>query len=277
MNTYDFNTMEGNEYKNNARNHWNAAPCDSKMVSGDMTLLGKSYFDQVEEARYKDQPWLLEEIESLDVNNKQVLEVGYGMGTDHLKLAERGGVMHGISITPEDKKIIEHRFEIYGYHTEAIVGDAEKMPYKNSQFDFVYSFGVIHHCPNFEKVLDEVYRVMKPGAQAYLAIYNKNSMFFWWTVFLWDYLRHFKFLKMKLKERLSLIEYPNNDKTLVVKLLTKKEFVRKLKQSGFVIKRIHIAHLNRASITHDEWFSDGFIKKYEEKLGWYLVAEVEKH
>lgn len=91
MNTYDFNTMEGNEYKNNARNHWNAAPCDSKMVSGDMTLLGKSYFDQVEEARYKDQPWLLEEIESLDVNNKQVLEVGYGMGTDHLKLAERGG------------------------------------------------------------------------------------------------------------------------------------------------------------------------------------------
>lgn len=91
MNVYDFSSMAGNEYKNNARNHWNAAPCGSNMVSGGMTALGKNYFDQVEDARYKDQPWLLEEIKKLDVNNKQVLEVGYGMGTDHLKLAERGG------------------------------------------------------------------------------------------------------------------------------------------------------------------------------------------
>ena len=184
--------------------------------------------------------------------------------------------MNGISIAPGDKRIIERRFEVYGYHTEAIVGDAEKMPYKDNQFDFVYSFGVIHHCPNFEKALDEIYRIMKPGGQAYLAVYNKNSMFFWWTIFLWDYLRYCKFLKMKLKERLSLIEYPNNDKTLVVKLLTKKEFDKKLKQSGFIVDRIHIAHLNRACIAHAEWFSERFIKKYEKKLGWYLIAEVHK-
>lgn len=151
------------QYKKNTSRHWNTDPCEAHFVSEEVEKYSKEYFDELTSERYLDQNWLLDEIKKLNIRNKKVLEVGYGMGTDHMQLAELGGKMFGISITPSDQEIVNKRFSIYGYETNAIVADAESMPYTDEEFDFVYSFGVLHHCPDMQKALSECYRVLKRG------------------------------------------------------------------------------------------------------------------
>lgn len=262
------------EYKKKTAMHWDRTPCGSRYVP--LKQMNKVYFEKQKESRYSDDLWLVDEIASLNVKGKKVLEVGYGMGTDHLELAKKGGIMHGISITPHDKEITDKRFEIYGYESDTIVGDAENMPYANSSFDFVYSVGVLHHCPDFDKSLKEIYRVLKPGGEAYIAVYNRDSVFFWWTLFFCGWILNPKFWKYTLKQRISLLEYPNDDPNLVVKLFTKKQFIAKLREMKFTVKSIKIRHLTRDSIAYNKFFSDKFICKMEKKGGWYLIARVKK-
>lgn len=184
--------------------------------------------------------------------------------------------MYGISLADNDKKITDERFQLYGYHTETIVADAEHMPYDSGFFDIVYSLGVLHHTPNFEKAISEVYRVLKPEGECWIAVYNKNSMFFWWSVFLWTWILNGGFIKYSLQQRLSLIEYPNNDPNLVVKLYTKRQLEKIFQKSGFAIKSVKINHLNRKSIEKDKLFSDKFIEKMATRWGWYLVVKAKK-
>lgn len=275
MNTYDYKKFCSERYKENTRKHWNANPCEAHEPGSAMQMT-KEYFDELTLKRYEDQKWLLEEIHTLDVKGKKVLEIGYGMGTDHLELSKMGGDMYGISITPGDKKIVDERFKLYGKHTETTVADAEDLPYASDFFDFVYSFGVLHHTPNFEKSVSEIYRVLKKDGECFIAVYNKNSMFFWWSVFLWTWILNGSFRKYSLQERLSLIEYPNDDPNLVVKLYTKKQLKRIMKEAGFHIESISVNHLNRKSIEHNKIFSDKFISRMATKWGWYLIVKAKK-
>lgn len=89
MNTYDYKKLDEKTYKNNTKNHWNADPCGTFEMGKDFT--SKDYFKQLTATRYGNEPWILEELDSLGVKGKKVLEIGFGMGTDHIELARRGG------------------------------------------------------------------------------------------------------------------------------------------------------------------------------------------
>jgi ubiquinone/menaquinone biosynthesis C-methylase UbiE len=43
------------------------------------------------------------------------------------------------------------------------VGDAARLPYHGDRMDAVFGFGVLHHVPLWQKSLQEVARVLKPG------------------------------------------------------------------------------------------------------------------
>jgi ubiquinone/menaquinone biosynthesis C-methylase UbiE len=58
----------------------------------------------------------------------------------------------------------------------AQVADAENLPFPDGSFDVVYSFGVLHHTPNTQKSIDEVYRVLKPGGRIIIMLYHKDSI-----------------------------------------------------------------------------------------------------
>ena len=52
--------------------------------------------------------------------------------------------------------------DFYPYEKVDVVGDAKNLPFKNKSLDFVYSKSFLEHSDNPEKILDEIYRVMKP-------------------------------------------------------------------------------------------------------------------
>lgn len=214
--------IKNEKFKQAAKSNWGGNPCGSNTVSGRYAELSREYFEELDFKRRLDEPWMEKEFELIQpyIIGRNVLEIGYGMGRDHLELAKRGAVLSGIDITPKNLEITREHLDVFGYTSDLHVGDAESLPFENNQFDFVYSFGVLHHTPNMEKAIQEVYRVLKPGGRCWIGLYNKNSLFYRGYL-VPRYFLEKQWLDMSLKERLSLVEYPNINRDIMVRVTTK--------------------------------------------------------
>lgn len=268
--------MKDEKFKEAVKTNWGKNPCGSNTVNRKYKYPSKEYFEDLDLKRQLDEPWMEEEFELIEpyITNRNVLEIGYGMGRDHLQLAKRGAVLSGIDITPRSLEVTRAHLEAFGYTSKLVVGDAECLPFKNNTFDFVYSFGVLHHTPNMEKAIQEVYRVLKPGGRCWIGLYNKNSLFYR------GYLtpRYFlekQYLNMSFKERLSMIEYPNTNKDLIVRVTTKGEL--RLIFKKFKIESIKTRSLNRESfIVGGNILSNQMLSVMGKYLGWYNIVIARK-
>lgn len=270
MKTAEFARLSDEEYKKQTRLHWGAVPCGSNY--SDKMFLTKDFFEEVESHRYNSHPWILEAIRRFDIRGKKVLEIGYGLGTDHLQMARQGGLMYGLDLTPASYEATKKRFEIYGFHSELRVDDAESLPYPDNHFDFVYSFGVIHHSPDTQKIINEIHRVLKPGGKCWITVYHKNSVFFWWTVYLYDWILRRGYKKETLKARISRIEYPNDNANLVIRLYKKKQFEGMFRL--FRAIRSDIDHLIKEDIAlFGKYVPKILLNILKNKFGWYIIVE----
>jgi SAM-dependent methyltransferase len=74
---------------------------------------------------------------------------------------------------------LSRRIEIYQLpEPERIsVGDAENLPFRSDSFDLGYSFGVLHHSPDTIKAIGELVRVIRPGGELKMMLYNRHSIY----------------------------------------------------------------------------------------------------
>ncbi|UJB69469.1 class I SAM-dependent methyltransferase [Acaryochloris sp. 'Moss Beach'] len=278
VDTVSFEAHSSEHYKHETQGHWSEDPCGSNY--SDKDVFSKSYFNEIERHRYSTHPWLKKDIDSLDLESKKVLEIGYGMGTDHLSMARKGGVMYGIDLTPKNYEATSLRLEINNLESKLLTGDAEILPYEDGEFDFVYSFGVIHHSPNTSTIISEIFRVLKPGGKCYITVYHKNSVFFWWTTYFYKFLICRGYETRSLQEQLSLIEYPNDNENIVVKLYSRKEFESLF--ADFSSTFSYVRHLLPIDIAFLSgfWRNPTLPKKILNFLGnwfgWYVVVQAEK-
>ncbi len=101
-----------------------------------------------------------------------VLELGCGNGVDSIAFGEKGHKVIGIDISPDAIKLAKKNSKLSNVTFE--VGDAEKLKFKDSQFDLVYSMAVLHSS-DLEKSVPELSRVLKPGGKALLFLYQKTE------------------------------------------------------------------------------------------------------
>ena len=278
VNTTTFENYSSLEYKEQTKVNWSEAPCGTNYT--EEKTLSRKYFEEIEKHRYHTHPWIKESIDGFKINGKDVLEIGFGAGTDHLNLARRGGKMHGIDLTIRHHEITHKRLSLYGFKSNLIIGDTERLPYENETFDFVYSFGVVHHTPDTKKAVAEVYRVLKPGGRCWLSVYHKDSIFFWWSIFGVEYLLKKGWRKRSLQQQLSLIEYPNINENMVIKLYKRKEF--EMMFHNFNDVKTHIRHLIPIDIAYASAFYNNpynpnpLLSKIGRKFGWYIVLDALK-
>ena len=155
------------------KDFWNEASCGE-----DLYLKGfdkQDYLDH-SKTRYQLEPEILSFGQFKSFDGKKTLEIGVGLGADHQKLAENGAVLTGIDLTPRAINHTKRRFELMGLNSELQIADAENLPFEDNSFDAVYSWGVLHHSPDTQKAVHEVYRVLKPGGTAKIMVYNKYSL-----------------------------------------------------------------------------------------------------
>lgn len=77
------------------------------------------------------------------------LDVGCGSGSDMIHLGQYGAKIVGIDISDAIKVTRDNI--INNYRLCVVQADIYNLPFKNETFNFIYSFGVLHHLPDPEK------------------------------------------------------------------------------------------------------------------------------
>jgi ubiquinone/menaquinone biosynthesis C-methylase UbiE len=163
-----------NELKTKVADFWEEKSC------GEIYAVGKSdkdYYQSQGKARYELEPYIFDFAKFDEGTNKDVLEIGVGMGADHIEWAKSNPrSLTGVDLTPRAVEHTEKRLSVYGFTSDVTVADAELLPFGDNSFDLVYSWGVLHHSPNTLQAVNEVYRVLRPGGTSRIMIYHKYSL-----------------------------------------------------------------------------------------------------
>jgi 2-polyprenyl-3-methyl-5-hydroxy-6-metoxy-1,4-benzoquinol methylase len=110
-----------------------------------------------------------------DLVGKQVLEIGCGAGLHSLELARRGAAVHAVDLTDGAVAATRTRMAEFGVNAEVRCADAESLPYESQTFDFVWSWGVIHHSARTARIVREISRVLKPNGETRVMVYNRQG------------------------------------------------------------------------------------------------------
>lgn len=160
--------------KEAVREFWNRQSCGEIYAVGD-TL--ETQLDAQAAARYALEPYIFDFARFVDGAGRDVLEVGVGMGADHVEWAKSSPrSLSGIDLTPRAIEMTSARLEFHGFRSDLRCGDAENLPFPDGAFDLVYSWGVLHHSPNTPRAIEEVFRVLRPGGTARIMIYHRQSI-----------------------------------------------------------------------------------------------------
>lgn len=155
------------------RQFWNSAPCGEVYAAG----AGAGKLDRHARTRYALEPYIFDFARFPDGTGKRVLEVGVGMGADHLEWAKsRPRTLSGIDLTPRAIELTRSRLAQNGFQSGLRVADAEALPFPDNSFDLVYSWGVIHHSPDTPRAVREIHRVLAPQGTARVMIYHRSSL-----------------------------------------------------------------------------------------------------
>jgi ubiquinone/menaquinone biosynthesis C-methylase UbiE len=157
------------------RSFWNANPCQSRLSQ---EADRRRYFKEISQKRFQGREWHVPSIAKFDsFRGKDVLEIGCGVGTDGIEFARNGANYVGVDLTPSSVELTRERFKLFGVPGRFEVANAEEgLPLPDASVDHVYSFGVIHHSPAPEKIVGEIYRVLRSGASFTVMLYNRSSI-----------------------------------------------------------------------------------------------------
>jgi ubiquinone/menaquinone biosynthesis C-methylase UbiE len=159
------------------RDYWESEPCGTgPAVTRELEKGTREWFERVEENRYTLEPLIHAVAQFTRHRGQRILEIGVGAGTDHLQWARAGCECHGVDMTEAAVSLTRNRLDLYGFHSELKRLDAEDLPYEDDFFDGVYSWGVIHHSEDPQRVIREVHRVLRPGGWFIGMMYNRHSV-----------------------------------------------------------------------------------------------------
>ena len=98
-----------------------------------------------------------------DVEGLTGLDVGCGEGHNTRLLAGRGARVTGIDISPTFVRYAEEAEEERPLGIRYEVASALDLPFEDASFDFVTAFMSLMDIPDTERVLAEIFRVLRPG------------------------------------------------------------------------------------------------------------------
>lgn len=157
------------------RTFWDADPCQANLSHSEDRL---RYFQEISDRRYGGRDWHVPMVAKFGAfRGKDVLEVGCSIATDGLEFAKSGANYVGLDLSPHSIELAKERFSLFGIPGRFEVVNAEEgLPFADGSFDHVYSFGVIHHSPSPEKIVQQIHRILRKGGTFTVMLYNRSSI-----------------------------------------------------------------------------------------------------
>lgn len=135
----------------------------------------------------------------------RILELGCGVGITTGFIASKFREAKIVAIDYESQIELARKSKLP--NVRFLAGVATKLQFKGNYFDAVFESFAFHHIPDYEKAIEEAYRVLKPGGKFWIIDFALKSLPF---------------------HRLVAFEPVH---------FTKDGFVRKLKNKGFVVTK----------------------------------------
>lgn len=135
------------------------------------------------------------------LRGRRVLEIGCGMGLHSELMARAGAILTSIDLSPTSVEATTKRFALKGLSGRILEVDAESLPFEDRAFDFIWSWGVIHHSARTGRIVRHLGRVAAPDGECRVMVYNRNSA---WArgIFLRNHLLRGGFLRRSWEETL---------------------------------------------------------------------------
>jgi len=259
---------------------WNKRPCNVRHST--KTPGTKEYFNEVEKRKYFVEPHIPAFAEFEQWRGKRVLEVGCGIGTEAINFARNGAILTIVELSEESLALAKKRFEVFGLTANFILGNAEDLDILLSQeekFDLIWSFGVIHHSPHPEVILEKCKNLLKDDGEIRVMVYSKISYKLFYLMKetgIWDF--------SALDDLIS--SYSEAQTGCPITYSYTLEGARRLFSdfTVFEITKAHIFPWNiQKYITYqyekEDCFkniSDDLFKELESELGWHMLIKAKK-
>jgi 2-polyprenyl-3-methyl-5-hydroxy-6-metoxy-1,4-benzoquinol methylase len=160
------------------REYWNRRPCNLRHSPAPVGT--RQYFDEVERRKYFVEPHIPAFADFSRWKDRRVLEVGCGLGTDTMNFARAGALVTAVDLSEESLELARKRAQIYGvdHRVRFVAADAERLSefVEPQPYDLVYSFGVIHHSPHPERILQQLRaHFVTAGSTLKVMVYHRWS------------------------------------------------------------------------------------------------------
>src|SRR5579871_4908200 len=167
--------------------YWNARPCNIR--HSPKPVGSREYFDEVEARKYFVESHIPGFAAFESWNGKRVLEIGCGIGTDTISFARHGAQVTAVDLTEKSLEVARQRARVFGLDDRVTFfqANAEKLSdfVPPEPYDLVYSFGVIHHTPHPDSVLEEIRKFVTPESTLKIMVYNRWSWKVLWILFVY--------------------------------------------------------------------------------------------
>ncbi|MFC1993033.1 class I SAM-dependent methyltransferase [Chloroflexota bacterium] len=145
----------------------------------------KDVFNQIAPSWYNFRHWSIfrTELEALAKRwlKGKLLNIGCAHGPDFLPF-KQGFELYGVDFSEEMLKFAQKYSQKFDFSVNLSLADASHLPYGDETFDWAISVATYHHIKGSEErqaALSELRRVLKPGGEAFITVWNHWQPRFW--------------------------------------------------------------------------------------------------
>jgi ubiquinone/menaquinone biosynthesis C-methylase UbiE len=145
----------------------------------------REVYDKIAPARYSLHHWtrFRRELEALAAGwqKGRLLNLGCGHGADFLPF--KGGFeLYGVDFSSIMLELARKYAKKFDFTVNLVLADVGQLPFSDASFDWAISVATYHHIKgSWERLtaLGELRRVLKPGGEAFITVWNRHQPMFW--------------------------------------------------------------------------------------------------
>jgi len=254
--------------------YWNNRPCNIKHSTKEIGTL--EYFEEVRARKYFVEPHIPSFAQHGQWENKKVLEIGCGIGTDTIEFARAGATVTAVDLSEKSLEIARKRAEVYGLSNKITFYQANAEELDKTvpvePYDLIYSFGVLHHTPNTLKALQCLNKYTHKDTIIKLMLYYRYS----WKV-LWIVMKYGRFNFKKTDQLVA--RYSEAQEGCPVTYIYSKRGIKNLFSNVLSVTVDHIfpysipeyKNYQYKKVWYFRWLPENVFRWLEKKIGWHLL------